>query len=231
MKGDAPERTLTAHDRSERRSLTKHHGKAGNRPKGFTLLELLVAMTLTGIVLLGLMAVFRNMLTVYAQVRESRESATQARALVGLLGDDLRTLVRDFSFIGRTGESGERVLRLLEFASGVSVERQEAEPALTQVLVVYSLARVGDEEWWTLMRSERPHPSISGGWRESPMPLLQHVDSLKFYFELASGAEQDFCSVPPGGVLPAFVRMEAVLRHDGGTREYSLRFPVGPPGF
>ena len=195
--------------------------------QGFTLLELLVAVALTSIVILGLMAVFRNMLTVYGQIRESRESAMQMRALVGLLGDDLLTVGRDFAFIGSTGESGGRSARLLEFVSGISVERQEAQPALTQVLVVYSLTRFDDDEQWTLMRGERPHPSIAGGWRESPMPVLRHVETLKLYYEWATGAEQDFCSVPPGGTLPAFVRLEAVLRHGSRTTNVSLRFPVG----
>ena len=199
--------------------------------RGFTLLELLVAVALTSIVLVGLMTVFRHMITVYAQVRESRESAVQVRALVGLLGDDLRTVDREFSFIGSTGESGAQIVRLLEFVSGVSVERQEAAPTLTRVLVIYSLIRRDDEDWWTLMRSERPHPSIVGGWPESPMPVLQHVDFVKFYFEWASGVEQDFCPVPPGGVLPVFVRMEASLRHKDKTTELALRFPVGPPDF
>lgn len=198
--------------------------------RGFTLLELLVAVALTSIVLVGLMAVFRNMVSVYIQIRDSRESAMQMRVLTGLLGDDLRTVSGEFSFIGRTGESGGQAERLLEFAGGVSVERQEAEPAMTQVLVVYSLVRLGDGDWWTLMRGERPHPTISGGWQESPIPVLQHVAALKFYFEWASGAEQDFCSVPPGGVLPVFVRLQAALRHNGRTTNISLRFPVGPPG-
>lgn len=200
--------------------------KSGGQ-RGFTLLELLVAVALTSIVILGLMAVFRNMLSVYAQIRDSRENTVQMRALIGLLGDDLLTLSREFAFIGSTGESGGRVVRLLEFVGGVSVERQEAEPTLTRVLVVYSLTRVGDEEQWTLMRDERPLPSVSENREESPMPVLRHVQTLKFYYEWASGVERDFCSVRLGGALPVFVRLEVALRHGDKTVAHSLRFPVG----
>ncbi len=216
--------------------------KSGKQ-RGFTLLELLVAVSIASIVIIGLMAVFRNTLTVYAQIRESRENAMQIRALGGLLGDDLLTVAREFTFTGSTGESGGRFVRLLEFVSGVSVERQDAEPTLTRVLVVYGMTRVGDDEQWALMRGERPHPSIVG-WQESPespespdssdsfellessIPVLQHVEALKFYYEWLSGTEQDFCSVPPGGALPAYVRMEVVLREGDKTTEYSVRFPL-----
>ena len=209
------------------------------RQRGFTLLELLVAVTLTSIVILGLMAVFRNMVTVYAEIRESRENTMQMRALIGLLGDDLLTMSREFPFIGSTGESGGRVVidnagkidrhgvRLLEFVSGVSVERQEAPPSLAQILVVYSVIRFDDEDQWTLMRGERPYPSIDGEWDKLPMPVLRHVETLKFYYEWPSGAVQDFCSIPPGGALPAFVRLEVALRQGEKTAGYSLRFPIG----
>ena len=200
-------------------------GKARKRQRGFTLLELLVAVALTSIVIIGLMVVFRSMLTMYVQIRESRENAMQVRALVGLLGDDLLTVSRSFEFVGRTGESGGRVVRLLEFVSGVSVERQEAEPVLTQVMVIYSLARIGNEEQWTLMRGERPYPHIAGDWKESLLPALRHVERLKFYYEWPSRT-QDLCVVHPGGALPHFVRLELALRHGGKTAAYSLRFPV-----
>lgn len=196
--------------------------------RGFTLLELLVAVALTSIVIIGLMGVSRNMVTAYAYIRESRENGMQIRSLVRILGDDLLSVGREFAFVGSTGESGGRDVRLLEFVGGVSVERQEAEPTLTRVLVIYSLAHVDDEEQWTLMRSERSHPSLDGGWKNSPIPVLRHVEALKFYYEWPSGATQDFCSLPPGGILPAFVRLDAALRQGDKTADHSLRFPVAP---
>lgn len=199
-----------------------------SRERGFTLLELLVAVTLTSVVIIGLMAVFRHTVTAYAHIRESRENAMQLRTLIGLLGDDLLSVAREFAFIGNTGESDGRAVRLLEFVGGVSVERQEAKPNLTRVLVVYSITSVDDEKQWTLMRGERSYPSIDGGWKKSLMPVLRHVEALKFYYEWPSGAVQDFCSLPPGGVLPAFVRLEVALRQGDKTASHSLRFPVAP---
>ena len=214
---------------------------AGQR--GFTLLELLVAVALTSIVVLGLMAVYWKMATTYSYISKSRESAMQIRALAGILGDDLLTLSKEFSFIGTTGESSGHTaymessfsagvdldrgaVRLLEFVSGVTVERQDAEPILTRVMVIYSVTRVDDEELWTLMRRERPHPSIDGDWRNLPIPVLQHVEKLKFYYETSSDTVQDFWSASPGRTLPAFVRLDFILRHGDKRSEYSLRFPV-----
>ena len=99
---------------------------------------------------------------------------------------------------------------------------------MRRVLVIYSLARLGDDELWTLMRTERPHPSIDGGWDTLPLPVVRNVEALKFYYEWSRDRVQDYCAVNPGGIVPVFVRLEISLRQGDTSVSHSVRFPVAP---
>lgn len=195
--------------------------------RGFTLLELLVAVALMSIVIVGVTATFQSMLRIYGDVRDNRQDAMQVRLCIGLLGDDLRTVSREDTFWGRVPSSLEDDARLMEFTGGISVHQDEAGPQWTEVRVTYRLVRTPDEDTWTLIRTERPYPSIFGAWKEEPMAVLEHVEHLRFTYENAQGVAQDSILIAPKSALPRSVRMELTLRRGDRTETYTARFPLG----
>lgn len=213
---------------------------------GFTLLELLIAMALMALVLMGVSGAFQGVVSLYNTVQEQRTNAMQTRLLLGLLADDFRSLVPQGGLrtaepgtFGSEDMGGSGYLRqhLVTFVSSVSINQKTLEPSLGTYRVTYELRRDTVGELWTLVRSEQEHPFIAGDWKAVPMKVVGNVTQFEFVFEREDGLTSGSWSAPelwlepgqspPRQRLPRAVLVKLSLRYGSDQQEtYELRIAL-----
>jgi len=222
-------------------------------PKGFTLLEIMIALAISGIVVACLFAVYNRTLEVGEQVKDQAGVEQNARLILSQLHKDLEALYYRPSqnasspgpYCFRAGEGLEMTRQdagkgtvLFRFGSTTSLGFREAPfPERKLFRVRYILRETGQQEQGpgTLLRSQLPFPEI----RDEPsrITLSDRVSDISIAFVDASGREHsswdspariDREGEPP---LPKRILVELTLQSGEGTeRTYAMQFALDRSG-
>lgn len=198
--------------------------------KGFTLLELVIAIMLMAVILTALFALFSNVIDASLHARKMIATDQHGRAVLTILEDDLRYMLPDIrtdglSFNAGTQSDIAREQKLLSFATTSSLRFQTHENDLSVQYVTYSLKEENDNTV-KLIRTERPHPSIQGNFSELRYELIENVLACRFeYFNSDYNEFQ-----PEWGIekttIPKAVRVRITLGSTDNPREYILTIPL-----
>ncbi len=204
MSGARPD---TPRRRTRTGKFGSYKGTLEDSPHGFTLLELMIALAISGIVVACLFAVYNQTLEIGKDVKNQAGLEQSARMIISQLHRDLEGLYyrnsqnasssAPYSFRGgkRSGmslrETGEGKV-LLSFASTTPLDfREEAFPEKRLFRVRYILRQTGPQEQGPgiLLRSQLSFPKI----REDPahVALSDQVSDFSLSFMDSSDRERD----------------------------------------
>lgn len=211
---------------------------------GFTLLEVMVAVTIAGIVFAGLFAVFDKVLNVADQVSRQANLVQVGQRIVGQISNDLDSFyyptqtgdtanaTSHFRFSGRSpGADGiQGNVTVLELATASSLSFEGDFPARCVNRVSYVLEPSGSEapgtrERYRLVRTQTPCADVPGNARKSrSITMSTRVGSMKLAF--LGGQDRMPRASWNGGSFgveerkpPRAVRIELTIVNDRGNRE------------
>lgn len=219
-----------------------------NKLRGFTLLELLVAIGVFSISILAFYGAFARAATLRSYAAEKAALVTTARNVMERIESDLRgagdtghTLTNLPLFVAPTPESRERgsdARLLLDFTtfSSRGVTAPEALWSLDdavpdrgdQARVRWQLTERGE-----LLRSELRPPRVISD-REAPPPSSRFAQGVKIFEQRFYDGRQwvdrwDAAASPPTpSKLPLYVETRIVLASEAGT-EFELVSTIAPP--
>lgn len=181
---------------------------------GFTLLEVLVAVTVAALVLTGVYGVFTSVSGAKQRLEKEGEGYHQARVLYNRIGRELRGTYwqkknKKTRFLGGRTADGYPFLELTTTSGtpfggrsgGVSVVRYEMRPD----------EEARDPDTWVLMRSEYPTFDPEGGEREGYL-LARGIRELNFRFYKNGQWEEEWDSARDG--LPQMVEVNITMTID-----------------
>lgn len=198
--------------------------------KGFTLLELLIAMMLMAVIITALFALFSNVIDASQHARKRMQTDKSGRAVLNILEDDLRYMLPDIKttglkFVANTQSSMFDEQKLLSFSTTSSLKFQKHENDLSLQYVTYSLQEQ-DDDTFKLIRTERPFPTVIGDFSELRYELVENV--LECQFEYYNSEYNEFQS--EWGVektnTPKAVRVRMTLGTPESSYEYVLTIPL-----
>ena len=228
-------------------------GEDGKGTGGFTLLEIMIALAISGIVVACLFAVYNRTLEVGEQVKDQAGVEQNARMILSQLHKDLEGLYYRRSqnasspgpYCFRTGQGLEMSRQetgkgevLLRFGSTTSLDFREASfPEQRLFRVRYILRETGrdGEGPGTLLRSQLAFPEI----REEPSRIIlsERVSDITAKFVDDSGREHSSWDSPAridregAPLLPKRMLVELTLQSgEGAERTYAMEFALNGSG-
>lgn len=189
------------------------------RTKGFTLLEILVALTITAIVLTSVYGVFAALSSAKDELESDAEVFHQARVLFDRMGREIRSVyyhpARDSIFRGGEGEERQDFLEMttrvisptLPRAAGISRIRYEVRP------------NPDDREGPPLLvrREESLLPGAAAAGMEHRLAAGIRLFRLRFF----DGVEwRDAWNTGDGAGLPQMVELYLEIEADGRARTF-----------
>lgn len=205
--------------------------------KGFTLLELLVALGIVAVLVTVLYETFSAVLQSTKQVEEVAEMDQMARISLGVLTNELRSAYwrsegdqpTSFIFIGMDGESGGRPSDTLRFTT-LSQSRTGAgigDPSLSEV--EYELITVPGTETAVLMHREETNLLSLSEKTLEQFELAEQVSGLNFrYFDGENWADE--WSASDQKRLPKAVEIQILFKDlTGRERPFTTQtdIPIG----
>lgn len=191
------------------------------RRAGFTLIEVLIAVSLTAIVLTSIYGVFTAVFTARQQVLIESETAQIGRVLFERLGRELRgawipTTGSKF-FLASTDRDGRSELRFATASTTLAATGRGGMAALR-----YGLQPMpeGPAERLYLVRSEEPY-HLRDRLDSRSYPLSGNVKSVRWRFYGANGWVESWSAVE-SNTLPQLVELTIILL-DPENRETVLR--------
>jgi general secretion pathway protein J len=201
------------------------------RRDGFTLIEVLIAVSLTAIVLTSIYGVFTAVFTARQQVLVESESAQIGRVLFERLGRELRGAwipeKGNKFFAAGTDREGRPELRFATASTTLAATGRGGMAALR-----YGLQPMpeGPRDRLYLVRSEEPY-HLRDRLESGSYPLSGNVKSLLWRFYGANGWVESW-SAEQSNALPQLVELTITLL-DPENREIVLRgtfdLPEGAP--
>jgi prepilin-type N-terminal cleavage/methylation domain-containing protein len=211
---------------------------------GFTLLEIMVAVTIAGIVFTGLFAVFDKVLNVAEQVSRQTNLVQVGQRIALQISNDLDSFyypanatngsnaTARFDFTGRSPdvEGAESNATVLEFATASSLSFEQGFPVRRINRVSYVLAKIPSNgphsaERYRLLRKETPFADVPGDARKPrSMTMSNRIGSLELAF-LGRGQEMPKTSWNADGFgeqsqePPRAVRVVFEIASDSGDGE------------
>lgn len=196
---------------------------------GFTLVEVLIALTLAATVLTALFALFDTVSDVERQTGARFAESRAMRTVFGVLEEDLRSLkpAGDDAVLASVQQSDfnqDEVLLSMVTASSLSMTARV--PHLGMQLVEYSLRGGGDGR--RLVRTERPYANVLGDFEPTEIVLAEGVLEVEmgFYDVEYHEFRDDWDPAYEGTAPPAAVRMRLVLGDENSEQEYELVVPL-----
>lgn len=201
-----------------------------DRQAGFTLFELLIAMTLMATIITTLFALFSNVIDASQHARKRMAYDQAGRTILSIVEDDLRYMLPDMKtselkFDATLDSDTFDEQDLLGFASTSSLAFRTHEHVRSLQYVTYSL-KEQDNDLFTLIRTERPNPTVKGDFKELKYPLLEDISEC--IFEYYNGEYNEFQK--DWGVektlLPTAIRMTFTLGTKDEPYQYQLVIPL-----
>lgn len=191
------------------------------RPAGFTLIEVLIAVSLTAIVLTSIYGVFTSVFSARERVNAESESSQIGRVLFERLGRELRgawvpTTGAKF-FLATTDRDGRPELRFATASTTLTATGRGGIAALR-----YGLQPMpeGPADRLYLIRSEEPY-HLRDRLDAGSYPLSGNVKSVTWRFYGGNGWVESW-SAAQSNSLPQLVEMTVILL-DKDNRETVLR--------
>ena len=195
--------------------LPAHH----SCPRGFTLLELLIAISILGVVLTTIYTAYSGVLTNIRELGEDSRIYQMARVTLDRMSRDLTSLQRSkdaFVLQSEDGTIGKRNFGAITFWSAAHLVFDEGEVSGTPAEISY-FVREDKNGGFSLWRSDvaRAKPDLNKK-AEGGIIICQNLQSLNFKFYNESGDEQDSwdtesSSESQKGRPPAMVQIELIL--------------------
>lgn len=198
---------------------------------GFTLIEVLLAMTLAAIIMAALFALFDNVSGVQKHVSRHFDRSRTMRVVFGVMEDDLRSMLpaNDTTVLASVDNAGfGQDTSLFSMLTAASLRPGEQVPPLGLNEVEYVLR--GDSGHRRLVRRERPHAGIRGDFEDTEVVLADDVARVEVGFFDSSYHEfrKDWDPSNLGTTLPAAVRVRLTLGDANNQEEYELVIPLSP---
>lgn len=195
------------------------------RERGFTLIEMLVALMIFALLSLAGVALLRGSVSAQGATRDHLDRLGDLQVAIATLDADLNqatvritrteagTLAPAF-FAGGTGTGGP----VLQFVRAGWSNASNAPRASLQKVDYY----------WREGRFERVgYPMLDGAAPEAPVKLLDRVSALTLRFRDDRGQWREAWTPTQPDLIPRLVEM--TLQREGGA-PVTLRFLVGPGG-
>ncbi|MDD4355736.1 MAG: prepilin-type N-terminal cleavage/methylation domain-containing protein [Smithellaceae bacterium] len=200
---------------------TAHH----SCPHGFTLLELLIAISILGIVLTTIYAAYSGVLTNIRELGDDSRVYQMARVTLDRMSRDLTSLQRSkgaFVLQSEDGSIGVRSFEAITFWSAAHLVFDEGEVSGSPAAIGYYV-REDKNGGFSLWRSDvaRAKPDLKEK-AEGGIILCRDLQALNFKFYNESGDEQDSwdtesSSESQKGRPPAVIQIELLLANGRDT--------------
>jgi type II secretion system protein J len=188
---------------------------------GFTLLEVLIALSILALVFSGLYSAYNETLETTAIVENGKDVEQVARLTLGQMVDDFKCLYyhesegnqkdSPYRFVTGALETEGEVGKVIEFASTAHLGLDEHYPSRRINRVCYLLEKQGETgPHYRLIRREYPFVGLQGEGQEIDFELADGVEEVIFTFVDAEGREaaQWDSSLPENsGKFPRLVRI------------------------
>lgn len=197
---------------------------------GFTLLELLIAMTLMATIITTLFALFSNVIDASLHARKNMAYDQAGRTVLSILEDDFRYMLPDMKtnelkFDATLESETFDEQDLLGFATTSSLAFRTYDHARTLQYVTYSLKKQ-DDDLLTLIRTERSNPTVKGDFNKLKYPLIENLtDCLFEYYNSEYNEFQKDWGVEKT-TLPTAIRVTLILGTKDEPHQYQLVIPL-----
>lgn len=189
-----------------------------NSKRAFTLIELLIVMTILAVISLAIYAMLNNGLKIWEKVNNKHSIEEDIDISFEKFAHDLRNCMQ-FSGIKFIGTPEH-----LEFASIVNSPALRCN-TIGQILYVY------DEETKQLERIQRDYSQIYSKEEGLSRPLLGDLTSVEFsyYVQEENSKKRVWVQESPVGKIPLAVRIELQLTNGTETSTFTktVSIPVG----
>ena len=163
---------------------------------GFTLMELLIAVSLSALIITSMAIVFDAVVNSARRTKISVDLELEGRILSGILYDDINSVMtiegdEDSEFQNQGDGEISAGLSFMEFVTTNSIYQCENPPCLELNKVSYSLEEGDSEEGEDLIfvRRELPHFGITGDWAETETTLTRHLSRFEVTYSGESEEE------------------------------------------
>jgi general secretion pathway protein J len=212
--------------------------RGGYERSGFTLLEILIALSIVAVVFTSLYGVYNSTLETTEVVERGTEVDHVARLALLQMADDFKSLyyvdasedpsASPYLFVGGEIDSLEGAGTVVEFASTAHLDFSVNSPGLRISRLRYILEKEGDNGGsHRLIRHEQTFPTISEQSSESTVELADGVEQLTLIYVDTDGQTSpawDSSATLDGNPLPRLIAIR--LRMAGGSsgqpREFAL---------
>lgn len=201
-----------------------------DKQAGFTLFELLIAMTLMATIITTLFALFSNVIDASIHARKSMAYSQAGRTVLSILEDDFRYMLPDIKtneikFDATLESKTFDEQNLLGLATTSSLAFHSHDHTRTLQYVTYSLKKQ-DNDLVTLIRTERSNPTVKGDFKSLKYPLIEDVSQFLFeYYNEEYNEFQEDWGVEKS-TLPTAIRVTLILGTQDTPRKFQLVIPL-----
>ena len=202
------------------------------RNKGFTLIEILIAVLILGIVLSTVYASYTGTFRIIKETETDSERYGMARTALERMSLDLEASAPwkgAFTFRAKPYDLGKREFTSLTFRSAAHVAFGEKDAQAGIAVIGYDIEEGTEKEGYVLLRSDSlirdpsKEESLSGGY-----PVCDRIETLAYLFYDAEGKEYETWDAEAGDEVqkkkaPAMVEIRLGLVNEK-DRENPLMF-------
>jgi general secretion pathway protein J len=197
---------------------------------GFTLLEMLLAILILGVVLTTVYASFTGTLRIVREAGDEDEAYAMARTVFDRVARDLAGLAPykgDYEFTATQEEMGGGRFSRLSFRSRGHISFHAEDVPGTVAMIGYGVEEGTEENGYVLMRFDVPDRLSGDEWRDA-FPLCRRIKALSFTFTGRDGREYETWEAgqdanDPKGRLPVSVLVNVEIVNDRDA-EQPFRF-------
>ncbi|HSG05012.1 MAG TPA: prepilin-type N-terminal cleavage/methylation domain-containing protein [Nitrospiria bacterium] len=197
--------------------------------RGFTLLEVLIAITISALVLTVVYQTFNGIVDSAARLEEVSDMDQMARISLGIISRELRSAYwkeknsGDLTFSGVDGLDGGEASDKLVFTTFSPWIGKDGTVSPNLSVISYDLEAAGEEEEFYLMHLEDPNPLSQSLSSRQRYELAEQVKGFNLrYFDEEAGEWKDEWDAGIEKKLPNAVEIQLYFKTSaGGEQMYS----------